>query len=93
LLFIVGLGGKLVGVLAFAFKATRRIAPFVLSPLFCAAFLGFWLLWGGGFFAEWIFGPTRWSSFGALFGSLRGLITGGFYGLLFAFWGSRRLSA
>jgi len=93
LLFLIGAAGAFVGLVAFVFKATRRLAPFLIFPPLFAAFLSFWLLWGGGFLVEWLFGPTRWSSLGAFVGLVGGFVLGGFCGLLLAWRVSRRFSA
>jgi hypothetical protein len=93
ILFLIALGGIFVGIVSLFFKKSRVFAAYLLLCPVCAAFLSFWLFWGGGFLVEYIFGPTRWSTLGAFLGYTGGFAVGALAGFFVARRINRRLFA
>jgi hypothetical protein len=92
ILFLIALSDIFVGLVSLCFKRTRVFAAYLLlCPLF-GTFLSFWLFWGGGFLVEYVFDPTRWSTW-CFLGYTDGFAPGAFAGFYVARKINRRLFA
>ena len=84
ILFLVAVGGIFAGFVSLLFKRARFLAAYLFLCPLCAAFLSFWLFWGGGLLVEHLFGQTRWSTLSAFLGYTGGFVTGVFGGFFLA---------
>ena len=84
ILFLVAVGGIFAGFVSLFFKRARFLAAYLFLCPLCAAFLSFWLFWGGGLLVEHLFGQTRWSTLSAFLGYTGGFVTGVFGGFFLA---------